>query len=172
MPSVLIDIWDWVEDHAAAIIALCALFLTIYQARLTRRHNRLSVRPLLTSYTGEVSSSNAQITFSLTNSGLGPALIDAFEVTLDGAPVNIRATEQLNGTLAQLLGRPPKSFSVGHLGPSSTLRKDETRELFNIQFPVLTPAEFEALSGRLNRIRLVVKYHSLYNEPYVFDSGA
>jgi hypothetical protein len=117
-----------------------------------------------------MSAPDARITFSLANSGLGPALIDSFEVTVDGTPVNIRASDAVTRVLTQLLGQPPRTFSVGHLGAASTLRKDETRELFDVHFSSLTPAEFEGLSARLNRIRLVVKYHSLYNERYVFDS--
>ena len=75
------EIWGWAGDNASAIIAVCALVLTIYQARLARRHNRLSVRPLLSSFVEQVSGPDARITFSLVNNGLGPALVDSFEVT-------------------------------------------------------------------------------------------
>ena len=66
---------------AGAVIALLSLFATMWFAFLTRRHNRLSVRPyldhhLLTSPTGPV-------TFKLLNAGIGPAIVRRCVYILD-----------------------------------------------------------------------------------------
>ena len=37
-------------EHSAEIIAICALGLTFYQAYLSRKHNRLSLKPHLTRF--------------------------------------------------------------------------------------------------------------------------
>jgi hypothetical protein len=169
-PAMIREAWAFAGDNASTIIAFCALGLTIYQACVVRRHNRLSVRPLLTTFTEQVSGADARITYSLMNNGLGPALIDSFEVNLDGAVVNLQATEQINEKLTRLLEQRPRDFSVGHLNPGSTLRKDEIRQMFDVRFSAMSPAQFEGLANRLNRIRLIVKYHSLYDKPYVLDT--
>ena len=57
----------------AGIIAICALFATLYQAYLSRVHNRLSVKPHLVAtkvfFIGQPAS------ISINNHGLGPAII-------------------------------------------------------------------------------------------------
>ena len=39
------NFWSWLSTNATNIIALCALGGTFWQANLSRRHNRLSVKP-------------------------------------------------------------------------------------------------------------------------------
>ena len=66
---------------APIIIALCALFLTIYQGDQTRLHNQLSVKPSLFSsfYYNDKSAG-----YTLDSRGLGPAIIKWVEVQVDG----------------------------------------------------------------------------------------
>ena len=66
----------------AVVVAVASLVVSVYEARAVRAHNRHSVRPLLvltgSFHTGDVSG------LRLMNSGLGPAVITATTVTLDG----------------------------------------------------------------------------------------
>ena len=75
---------DVLQNNPGASIALFALLLTFYQSYLTRKHNRLSVKPHLTVFS-EFEYSNKIFTWNvtLTNCGLGPAIIDSYRVATD-----------------------------------------------------------------------------------------
>lgn len=77
-----------IGTFTTAIIGICALGLTIYQAALARKHNRLSGRPHLTRFTHRTTEpGKGVLSVDLINKGIGPAFISAFEVYLDGNPI-------------------------------------------------------------------------------------
>jgi hypothetical protein len=78
--------WD-VGQVSTGIIALCALGLTIWQAMLTRRHNRLSVKPYLTIW-NDLDQEKHRYWIQLLNNGTGPALIKDFRIEIHGERVN------------------------------------------------------------------------------------
>lgn len=67
------------------IVSLCAISLTVYQAMATRHHQRLSVQPRL-DWNIDVTR-DGDVTYSLVNSGVGPAVLKALDLTVDGATV-------------------------------------------------------------------------------------
>lgn len=61
---------------SSLFVALFALFATISQQRTAHKHNKLSVRPLLTwNVARNTSDDGASITYTLRNQGLGPAVV-------------------------------------------------------------------------------------------------
>jgi hypothetical protein len=77
---------------ASTIVAICAtaiavasLAVSVYEARASRRHNRLSVRPLLELRASFRRGQTAGL--QLVNAGLGPAVITRTVLRLDGAPL-------------------------------------------------------------------------------------
>jgi hypothetical protein len=69
----------------ATIIAVASLVVTVHQARATRRHNRLTLRPLL--HLGIALVPGRVAGFVLSNVGLGPAIVIRTTVWLDGTPI-------------------------------------------------------------------------------------
>ncbi|MCF9094347.1 hypothetical protein, partial [Vibrio parahaemolyticus] len=68
------------SQYASEIIALCALFLTVYQASSQRRQNRISLKPHLDLFTERhFNNGVGRIEIYLINNGLGPAFIETFE---------------------------------------------------------------------------------------------
>lgn len=65
------------------VIALCALAATIWQAAISRRHNKLSVRPVLTLYRRDIDG-----VIYVRNNGSGPAIIKSYEIWKNGALVD------------------------------------------------------------------------------------
>ncbi len=63
------------------MIALCALFLSIYQGSQTRQHNQLSVKPSLVS---TFYYNDKSVGYTLDSRGLGPAIIKWVEVLVNG----------------------------------------------------------------------------------------
>ncbi len=68
---------------SAIIVAVCSLAITLYEARITRAHQQVSVWPRIVE---TVSDSGRLYIRNVENDGLGPALIRSFQVRVDGAP--------------------------------------------------------------------------------------
>ena len=71
---------NWSDDIpaiASGFIALLALFTTMYQSHLSRKHNRLSVKPHIALHSEEDGNTFKII---IRNDGLGPAKIDTLEI--------------------------------------------------------------------------------------------
>src|SRR3954469_4951475 len=84
MPLKLSEITDRIMSASATIIALVALCTGLYQAKLSRDQAKASVWPyLIAGNSGENGYSRI-----VQNVGLGPAIIGAFEVRVDGKPVH------------------------------------------------------------------------------------
>ena len=144
--SQLITSWSSVS------VALFALMLAIYSARQTRNTTHLSVRPYV------------QLSFAFTdhgagwryrNLGLGPGLVESFEVSLDGQ--RLRTWNDLYKKLG-LTG--PMTFSVPGPGNMSVPYKtgDDT-EVFWV-----TPADSDKLTSSAQRVQINTCYCSLYED--------
>jgi hypothetical protein len=70
---------------AATVIAVLSLAVSVYQAWVTRRHDRISVRPYLELRVPLQQGRTAGL--KLINAGLGPAAITRTILTLDGEPL-------------------------------------------------------------------------------------
>ena len=73
------------SDYAIIIIALSALFVSIWQIKVTHKHNRLSVQPYL-DYHLEQSDSTLTVEFS--NQGFGPAIVKQITYSYQGKTYN------------------------------------------------------------------------------------
>ena len=75
-----------ISHWAVVIIAVSAVIVSIWQVRLSQRHNQLSVRPYLDFFSGYQEASVWEVT--LTNEGVGPAILQKMEVTYKGETRN------------------------------------------------------------------------------------
>lgn len=71
---------------ATCLTACLAFIVAVWQAWVTRKHNRLSVRPLLAEHE-HYDSGEHTCRLAVRNGGVGPAIIEAFVVTFDGEEV-------------------------------------------------------------------------------------
>lgn len=67
------------------VLSLCAMSLTIYQASVMRRHQRLSVTPHLALNVSVTREGN--LVYTLANVGFGPAVLKDIAFTIDGKPI-------------------------------------------------------------------------------------
>lgn len=162
---MIVIFFDWVGHHAAEIIALCALFFTAYQAIIQRRHNILSVKPHITTFTHRNKTKTAgQLQLQLMNNGLGPAFIDRFQVYLAGERC------EANAAVNSVLGDLSKNSSITTLGDDYAMRPDEIRSLLVVTFPIASDEQFDTVEQKLNKLDLEVHYSSAYGEKFVYDS--
>lgn len=88
--------WDRVTAFASLVIAVATLGVVFYQANLMRQQTRAATWPYLSV---QASSSADEFKFLVTNSGVGPARLEAVTVSIDGQPVETwsEALERLSG---------------------------------------------------------------------------
>lgn len=83
----------WVSI-SAAFIALCALGVTIWQGYVTRSHNKVTVRPILSIYV-DVADEN-KIGVRIRNDGFGPAIITEMTIEKSNQKFNLNSMDYLS----------------------------------------------------------------------------
>ncbi|WP_421107324.1 hypothetical protein [Streptomyces sp. NEAU-S77] len=139
----------------ATVIALVSLAVSVHESRAARRHNRLSVRPLLqfqqTWQPGKRSG------LKLTNSGLGPAVIVKTVLSVDGNSLGEYNKPNVDVIRDMLPFRP----TVITFAEKGFTRTDFDAYLLSV--PVYDPESHGAFKEMLTqRVSLEIWYESLY----------
>jgi hypothetical protein len=136
-------------QSASLVVAVCALVVTVWQGVVTRRHNRLSVTPVLTLYRREIDG-----IISVKNSGIGPALIVSQEVYFKGEPLNDDSFQQAI----------PHLIDSGHLLPGAAIAPGDEVMLFK-SATFLDGSHIKVLE----ELRFRITYKSVYNQQRVLE---
>lgn len=159
-------------EWLALAVSVCAIALTIYQAYLSRQHNRLSVRPSLSTFVDtDPAPDNPRITLismKLMNSGLGPAYIKSFEILVRGEAFTVKTPDEMrvlvqkhfNGSLVDA----PCRYVV--FGKHHVMAQGKQEEIAQIAVRDITPAQTESLKDFALRVR----YESAYGESFTYDT--
>ncbi len=134
---------------ATLIVAICALVVTVWQGVVTRKHNRLSVTPVLTLYRREIDG-----IIAVKNNGTGPALIISQEVYFKGEPLDEDAFQKAI----------PHLVDSGHLLPGAAIAPGDEVMLFK-SATYLDGSHIELLE----ELRFRITYKSIYNEQRVLE---
>ena len=149
-----------------AVIGICALGLTIYQAALARKHNRLSVRPHLTRFTHRTTEpGKGVLSVDLINKGIGPAFISAFEVYLDGNPIT-----DVKEAVNKILSTRQYHQQITLLTDDYALSAGESKSLLTIAVALQDGDSLDQIEKELSRLDLRVDYESAYKESYRLDT--
>lgn len=158
------------KNNSSGLISGCALSLTVYQAWATRKHNRLSVQPRLTSYKHlEHDASDEKVTrviATLSNSGLGPAFIKKFEVLVNHEPFTILEPDDLFRLITQNVSATLLESRAGVLRKEHVLSNGAKADLIDLKIlnaTALTLSELEVF-----HVRIV--YESAYGDSFTYDS--
>jgi hypothetical protein len=138
----------------ATVIAVLSLVVSVSEARATRRHNRISMRPFLELRVGLPQGGKAGL--QLINAGLGPAAITRTILTLDGESLGEYSEESVNVLRGKLSVRPAAvTFR------KTILATDYDQFLLSIE--PFDRAEHAGFADLLrNRLGLEIHYESLY----------
>lgn len=167
--------------HASAIIALCALVVSVYVGFETRRHNRLSVQPYMV-FTHGAEGVRGPSFYRLHNFGLGPAIVDRCRVWIDSTLVYDSTSMPVCDAVAlkrfirEVAAALPDSSGVvdTFYGPirGQAIRSGQAITVFSwwsTDRKVLYVTDC-ALVSSLVRFRIRVEYHSAYGETDVIDT--
>ena len=163
-------LFDSLKNSPSIWISVFALFLTIHQALATRKHNRLSVQPRLTTHLQiERNVTEEKITrviATLSNSGLGPAIIKSFEILVNDKPYLINEQSEIESLVIRNVSGYIVELRTGFFRKNHTFSKDATTELFNLKIRNATESTLEEI--KMFHIR--VNYESAYGESFLYDS--
>lgn len=155
---------------STAFIALCALFTTVWQSHLTRRHNKLSVKPSL-SFDENIQQNGVDVKYSVKNAGLGPAIIKVFALVIDGKKYSITTAEDVYRAF-EILGIKLHEYdwSMQLFKAGSSIAVDEIFDL--LSFPKCTlDVEFnQKLRDVLPRLDFHIEYECFYGNRFTMDT--
>ena len=162
--------WQTILGVASAIIALCAFAISVWQGVVSRKHNRMSVRPHLTTWRHS-SASRGYYQVDLINNGIGPALIEKFSVKIDGKVLPGTELEAIDKAMKILF--PNTSYTMGkaYVGRGYAMAPKERCTIVSVQFTggaVPSPEIVE--HALLSRADLEVRYKSFYGEEFKLET--
>ena len=138
---------------AALVVSLSAVIVGIYEASLQRAHDRADVWPHVEMSTF-TSANGASV--SLSNHGIGPAIIKTISVTVDGRPYR-----NWTGVVQALLSRPVTNVS------SRTVLDEGIRAGDRVELLTLLPAQMpDDFWTTIGRIALTVCYSSVFGQSW------
>ncbi len=160
---------------AAGFIAIIALGVSIHQGYETRRHNRLSVRPIMASKTTYEPGEDQGL--FLENVGFGPAVVTKIELFVKGYRIHgdspkeiwtkaIRHLKDLAPGLQAQEAAFVRWFNVG-----MSIKPGESNSLFVVRGESANPETSEAIQEAVELIGLKIRYKSLYDETFTFAVG-
>jgi hypothetical protein len=160
---------------ASLAVAVLALFFTAWQAWIARRHSRLSVKPLLSWGTERnITPSTYEVISSLTNKGLGPAIVIERYFTVDEkrcAPGSSYPS-QVEALVAELLPSDLKAHVARQSlpGEGSALLPAERMVIAHLVFPSSGAARSKEIEDRMNQVQFTVLYQDIYGQRYTFTT--
>ncbi len=157
--------WQDVAALAGAFIALCALVFSLWQAAESRRHNRLSFRPHLTTWT-ERHPEKGIFELELVNNGLGPAIIKTSTFLLDGVPLGENSITALQAEMNKLFPRNSFELGVGSFENGAAMSPNERITMLRVRFLKEPYASGNVVEQFLERGDLEITYRSFYGEEF------
>lgn len=158
------------------VVAALAFISTTFQLWSTHRHNKLSVRPLLTWHIARrAEKDGTTIAYVLRNHGLGPAVVNDRYFSKDAVrfkPPQL-ALDEVTAFVAFALGtKVPyqlKSYGLPGIGAAVPSQGEVTiGELF---FPGVPPDRLAVVEELAGEVHFHVEYESMYGEKYSLSSA-
>lgn len=154
---------------ASTAIALCALLFSFWQGRVTRKHNRISVRPHLTTWEHS-NQEKGHYYIELINNGIGPALIKKFIVKVDGEIIEGEKTEKIQKALKILFPNHAYTSNQSWFQDGYAMTVNESKIIAAIVFHTPESINPVDVSQAIERADILVDYESMYGEKFTLDS--
>ncbi|WP_199610902.1 hypothetical protein [Flocculibacter collagenilyticus] len=152
-----------------AVIALLALFISIYQVSSSRKHHKLSVKPYLCDWFHH-DVDTLSFSFKIQNKGLGTAVISDYYISVNEEKIS---TNNLNELLKEKLGLDYRLF-ISELSQQSALSKDEEVFILKVEHTKLeidSKERNKQISNLMNTVKFLhdnckvnISYESIYGE--------
>ncbi|NUZ10078.1 hypothetical protein HUZ36_04730 [Pseudoalteromonas sp. McH1-7] len=125
-----LESYTLITAFAASVAAIASAIAAIYQCYANKKHQNASVIPYICDHYDQTSYHKGSISFSITNKGIGPALIESFEFYWDECLISCT---KLEDELISLLGSRFE-FITTELGKDQAFSPNETVTVLEINF--------------------------------------
>ena len=180
---MVILVLDFLSSYAIEIIALSALFVAVSQTFIQRRHNKLSVRPHLTTFInyetnnpqpdaqGNIPPRIKKLIATLYNNGLGPAKIKKYCFKFDGIEI-VDDKKDLKSTLNKIFGEGNYILHTSsNLKDDFALQTNQNLVIASVSFPLEGDQDEHPKEEELEKFGLKIKYQSFYGEKFTLDTS-
>jgi hypothetical protein len=157
-------------SYASVIIALATCAVLIWQLRVQRKHNKLSVSPHLEIWM-DFSDNRCQI--YLENYGIGPAKITAFEIFVDNKKIVAERHQLIPQTIKSLFssGMPIIiDYKYAWVSDGFWIPVGRKVTLVGCEFQPSSALEDKILNLLKSRVELKIQYESIYGKKDSFNS--
>ncbi|PMN17011.1 hypothetical protein BCT39_16730 [Vibrio lentus] len=134
-----------------------------------RKHNRISFRPHLTSWSHQEQRQGAY-TLDIINNGLGPAIVKEFTVSVDGEVIDAKGIEPIERALKKIFANELYTAHYEYMGVGYVMGEKDRCRVVDLKFEgeqIPTGLEVEKA---IERARLEIIYESFYGEKFYLDS--
>lgn len=147
---------------------MCAFGATFWQAHLARKHNKLSVKPYLTSW---YTSNNEYHQLKIVNNGMGPAQINSFNIYLDDKKIQAEYTDQNHKCIEILFSGYTFEQYGSYLGVGYMMPAKEEKVLLAVKFTGNVMPSLDSIRQGAKRVKILIEYESIYGEKSTYDSS-
>jgi hypothetical protein len=155
---------EMIATIGTLVVAVAALGITVWQGWLMRKHNRLSVKPLLRIDRNAILGFPFNIV--LANVGTGPAIFREVKIFVDGELI-VADRRPVIETLVRIDLNPDdvKHFTIY---PDEAFESGERHPLFQTNSTINGQLELARYDSAFSRVSFTIEYASIYGEQFVF----
>ncbi len=157
--------WETIIGLSSMLIALCALAFSILQGKYAQKHNRISITPHLTTFVHSDVQNN-KYSADLINGGIGPALIQSYEILVDNKLVEGHRDEKVLNTIKLLFPNYNYCVYKTWLEFGYAMAEKERLKLIEIIFKGANMPTPEEVAEAIDRVIIKIKYKSLYGDSF------
>lgn len=162
--------FEWLS--AVLIIAIVGAVIALIEVHLNRRHNRLSVKPILVFSRGDDETAGV-IRHTLSNKGMGPAVITKRQMLLDDTPIDWPALQTEDRALLERLQlTKPNKYHFNKLYVGTAISPGDTTDVLFLATQC-TGAELDEAHQQnvaaLKRLNIKLTYASIYGETWTVE---
>jgi len=155
------DMTDRIMSVSAIVAAIAAVLVAAYEARINREYQRISVWPRLQQANSYVPGEAYLRTVS--NVGVGPALIRSVEVSVDG-----KVCRNWRDVTLAMIGKPMPELVYSSFHAGAVLLPD--KPITVLKLPPGEDAQKFSVEAEGRRLSIRVCYSSLFDECWLSDS--
>lgn len=164
-------IGDKAADWAAVIVAGFAFVATAWQGAITRRHNKLSVTPMLMfHHEKRITAEGTHFRFVIKNVGIGVAAVTDRYFTIKGQRHSPTDPKKVIKEICNIAVGNMFQYAItseGLFGPKAKIPAGAEITLLSVFFPGMKAPELhEVVETLAERIDFVVEYESIYGDKY------
>ncbi len=155
---------DTVTAIASVIIALAAIFISVWQGVETRKHNQLSVTPKLDIFQ-ESRQKVRSIGLFIANHGLGPAIIGDIIISVRETQFKVNTENGLIEVLDKL-GINEQWVQYHYISQGSYFQAGERRLLLAADRSKINIDDEHRFKGAISLLKVRIDYESVYGEKF------